>query len=92
VLRATFLAHPRQGSSAVEQGTHKPLVGSSILPPGIFLKWRGSIFFVVPTAGITLAQLLILMPVLHSIYVVILRRQSASETKSRLQRERKSQR
>jgi hypothetical protein len=24
----------RQGSSAVEQGTHKPLVGSSILPPG----------------------------------------------------------
>ena len=26
----------RQGSSAVEQGTHKPLVGSSILPSGIF--------------------------------------------------------
>jgi hypothetical protein len=26
----------RQGSSAVEQGTHKPLVGSSILPPGRF--------------------------------------------------------
>jgi predicted GIY-YIG superfamily endonuclease len=25
-----------QGSSAVEQGTHKPLVGSSILPPGSF--------------------------------------------------------
>jgi hypothetical protein len=25
----------RQGSSAVEQGTHKPLVGSSILPSGI---------------------------------------------------------
>lgn len=24
----------RQGSSAVEQGTHKPLVGSSILPSG----------------------------------------------------------
>jgi hypothetical protein len=24
----------RQGSSEVEQGTHKPLVGSSILPPG----------------------------------------------------------
>ena len=23
-----------QGSSAVEQGTHKPLVGSSILPSG----------------------------------------------------------
>ena len=26
----------RQGSSVVEQGTHKPLVGSSTLPPGIF--------------------------------------------------------
>src|SRR5215212_6474863 len=26
-----------QGSSAVEQGTHKPLVGSSILPSGTFL-------------------------------------------------------
>src|SRR5258708_12945614 len=24
----------RQGSSVVEQGTHKPLVGSSTLPPG----------------------------------------------------------
>jgi predicted GIY-YIG superfamily endonuclease len=35
VLGDTILAHPRQGSSAVEQGTHKPLVGSSILPPGI---------------------------------------------------------
>ena len=32
-----------QGSSAVEQGTHKPLVGSSILPLAtIFLfRWRG---------------------------------------------------
>lgn len=28
-----LVAH-RQGSSAVEQGTHKPLVGSSILPSG----------------------------------------------------------
>ena len=26
----------RQGSSVVEQGTHKPLVGSSNLPPGMF--------------------------------------------------------
>ena len=25
-----------QGSSVVEQGTHKPLVGSSTLPPGTF--------------------------------------------------------
>ena len=30
----------RQGSSAVEQGTHKPLVGSSILPSGtFFMAW-----------------------------------------------------
>src|SRR4029077_940656 len=40
----------RQGSSAVEQGTHKPLVGSSILPPGtplLFLfgnVWRQVLF------------------------------------------------
>ena len=33
-----------QGSSAVEQGTHKPLVGSSILPPGTSLRWLGSTF------------------------------------------------
>ena len=37
----------RQGSSVVEQGTHKPLVGSSNLPPGRFsMAWvyilRGS--------------------------------------------------
>ena len=37
----------RQGSSVVEQGTHKPLVGSSTLPPGIsIMPWvyiqRGS--------------------------------------------------
>jgi hypothetical protein len=32
--RFTFLVHC-QGSSVVEQGTHKPLVGSSTLPPGI---------------------------------------------------------
>ena len=30
-----LLRHPfRQSSSVVEQGTHKPLVGSSILPSG----------------------------------------------------------
>src|SRR5207302_100012 len=33
-MRSTFFPS-RQGSSAVEQGTHKPLVGSSILPPGM---------------------------------------------------------
>jgi hypothetical protein len=27
-----------QGSSVVEQGTHKPLVGSSTLPPGTYLE------------------------------------------------------
>ena len=33
--RLTFVAAKiRQGSSVVEQGTHKPLVGSSNLPPG----------------------------------------------------------
>src|SRR5205823_11035148 len=32
-MRSTLLLSS-QGSSAVEQGTHKPLVGSSILPPG----------------------------------------------------------
>ncbi len=32
-----------QGSSEVEQGTHKPLVGSSILPPGTLRRcWRRS--------------------------------------------------
>jgi hypothetical protein len=35
-LCAIQLSPDCQGSSAVEQGTHKPLVGSSILPPGIF--------------------------------------------------------
>ena len=36
-MRCPIPGKPRkgcQGSSAVEQGTHKPLVGSSILPPG----------------------------------------------------------
>src|SRR5438874_12914115 len=38
----------RQGSSVVEQGTHKPLVGSSTLPPGTLSLmasayiWKGS--------------------------------------------------
>jgi hypothetical protein len=30
-----FARNKSQGSSVVEQGTHKPLVGSSTLPPGI---------------------------------------------------------
>src|SRR5207244_9801962 len=44
---AMNLCRSRQGSSVVEQGTHKPLVGSSNLPPGNFaMAWvyilRGS--------------------------------------------------
>src|ERR1700730_7704049 len=31
----SFGTGKRQGSSVVEQGTHKPLVGSSTLPPGM---------------------------------------------------------
>jgi hypothetical protein len=42
-----FTRNKSQGSSVVEQGTHKPLVGSSTLPPGIrIMAWvyilRGS--------------------------------------------------
>ncbi len=44
---ASLLSAPlhRQGSSEVEQGTHKPLVGSSILPPGTspILLWEKDI-------------------------------------------------
>jgi hypothetical protein len=46
----------RQGSSAVEQGTHKPLVGSSILPPGNTL-CLGFTYFVDRRADITSARL-----------------------------------
>ena len=42
-MRSTFFPS-RQGSSAVEQGTHKPLVGSSILPPGISVYGMGVYF------------------------------------------------
>src|SRR5436309_423135 len=34
-----LLESHRQGSSVVEQGTHKPLVGSSTLPPGRTMAW-----------------------------------------------------
>jgi GIY-YIG catalytic domain len=40
-MRFSFLPSC-QGSSVVEQGTHKPLVGSSNLPPGSFDILRGS--------------------------------------------------
>ena len=39
-----FVAH-RQGSSAVEQGTHKPLVGSSTLPPGTLEPLRDTVHY-----------------------------------------------
>ena len=42
-MHSTFFPS-RQGSSAVEQGTHKPLVGSSILPPGISVYGVGVYF------------------------------------------------
>jgi hypothetical protein len=37
-MRSFSFFPSRQGSSVVEQGTHKPLVGSSNLPPGIFIR------------------------------------------------------
>ena len=40
VMRFSFPAFS-QGSSVVEQGTHKPLVGSSTLPPGTILYGLG---------------------------------------------------
>jgi hypothetical protein len=47
-----------QGSSVVEQGTHKPLVGSSILPPGTSSKWPGFTFLKVRPEGIISVRLL----------------------------------
>ena len=44
----------------VEQGTHKPLVGSSTLPPGIYL-WLGFISLRIRRAGTILGQLSTLM-------------------------------
>src|SRR5215831_1348407 len=42
-----FCATRSQGSSVVEQGTHKPLVGSSTLPPGM-LSWNLSVSCLFP--------------------------------------------
>ena len=41
----------------VEQGTHKPLVGSSNLPPGTLLKWLGFTFCTAQVVAITCVNL-----------------------------------
>jgi hypothetical protein len=70
---ASFSArNKRQGSSVVEQGTHKPLVGSSTLPPGIFLYGLGHTSFAALQADTTLVQLSISMSGLLSICVATL--------------------
>ena len=62
--RLTSLTHPRaasifdaarQGSSVVEQGTHKPLVGSSTLPSGTFSNVHGLLRF--PMDGLYLEDI-----------------------------------
>ena len=72
----------------VEQGTHKPLVGSSNLPPGIFI-WRGLISFEDRTADITSARLLILMPALRNTCAVLRIQLNALAKASKLWRARK---
>jgi hypothetical protein len=85
VTRLNFLAaNFCQGSSVVEQGTHKPLVGSSTLPPGMFSVWLGSIFFEVLRADITSVQPSISTRGLGSICVVTLRLQNDSEIRLKL--------
>src|SRR5213078_2776984 len=54
VMRFSFPAFS-QGSSVVEQGTHKPLVGSSNLPPGSSI-WHGFISCVDPPVDTTLVR------------------------------------
>ena len=44
VREQRLIPHRCQGSSAVEQGTHKPLVGSSILPSGTNLPPSPTVF------------------------------------------------
>jgi hypothetical protein len=39
-MQVAYLQYNSQGSSAVEQGTHKPLVGGSIPPSGTFASIR----------------------------------------------------
>ena len=75
----------------VEQGTHKPLVGSSNLPPGNFI-WHGFISFEDRTADITSVQLLILMRALRNTCAAIRIQLNALAKISKLWRARRSQR
>ena len=71
----------------VEQGTHKPLVGSSTLPPGTFSQWLGFTFFAAQMVAITLAHALIWTRGLRNISVVTQQRQNVSEQNSRSSQE-----
>src|SRR5437868_6693515 len=90
--RSTLAARSRQGSSVVEQGTHKPLVGSSTLPPGTALLWRGLTSSRVPRGGITSALRQILRRGLLSTNGVIRTPPSALERSFTLQPARNLQR
>src|SRR5260370_34828178 len=80
--RSDSLLQPsRQGSSAVEQGTHKPLVGSSILPPGNFNCLEFT-FFVDQEADVISVQQSMFRVVLLSIYGAIQAQLSVSATSS----------
>src|SRR5215469_14940317 len=86
----SFELTQRQGSSVVEQGTHKPLVGSSNLPPGSFV-YLGFIFFEDPTADIISAPLLILIPALLNTRAAIRIQLSGLATLSKSSQARRSQ-
>src|SRR3977135_3357816 len=81
-MRFSFPAFS-QGSSVVEQGTHKPLVGSSTLPPGS-LCMLGSTFFAALQAVTTSVQLSTSMHGLDSICAATVRRQNDSEIRLKL--------
>src|SRR5947199_6456376 len=81
----------RQGSSVVEQGTHKPLVGSSTLPPGNIL-WLGCTYFEDLQVVITLAQPLILMLALRNTCGVTRTQRSGSARESKSSQARTLQR
>jgi hypothetical protein len=68
----------------VEQGTHKPLVGSSNLPPGMFCVCLGSTFFAALLVATTSVQQSISMHGLDSICAATLRLQNDSEIRLKL--------
>ena len=76
----------------VEQGTHKPLVGSSNLPPGTLLKWLGFTFCAAQVVAITLARVLIWTPASRNISAVTQRQQSVSARNLRLWQKKKERR